>query len=353
MLDYPDDQSFAVIRMDPVAMVRHLDDPEALKAAEALSPQSYLVYLDGHNRLPIWGPKPWYSFDIHLIGPCLRPAHNEQCVTADMCTPIYPNQDHPAGRAPVHTEPPFPFDNCHFWSRTKMKVRVCPRTEGFDWDVTTHLSSKGEQMWRHNEICDEVKQTAAERALQPQPDPVPESCASDLAPTHPGRSLQADGSAETPLVDDDASSLYSDSVSANSCSVMSDIASADGSGYEDTMMEWRRLFADPVASPEFHPLCHLWGDIASNIKQDEIANPIHFLEERDAVVRIIREARARNPAILPMAAPEDADSKATLTLKWLGREKPKPKRFRPLKFIRKVRLHVRTLFRIPYIPVWP
>ena len=44
--DVPCDRSFAVIRMDPVAMVRHLNDPEATRAAKALSPRKYLVYLD-------------------------------------------------------------------------------------------------------------------------------------------------------------------------------------------------------------------------------------------------------------------------------------------------------------------
>ena len=44
--EVPCDRSFAVIRMDPVAMVRHLNDPEATRAAEALSPRKYLVYLD-------------------------------------------------------------------------------------------------------------------------------------------------------------------------------------------------------------------------------------------------------------------------------------------------------------------
>ncbi|RPD56397.1 hypothetical protein L226DRAFT_573935 [Lentinus tigrinus ALCF2SS1-7] len=349
---YPDDESFAVIRMDPVAMVRHLNDPEALKAAEALSPRSYLVYLDGHNRLPIWGPKPWYSFDIHLIGPCLRPAHEEQCVTPDMCTPIYPNCNHPTGRAVIHTEPPFPFDNCYFWSGLKMKIRVCPQEEGFDWDVTTHLPGREEELWRDYEVCDGLAQAAARaRQLHPQPDPVPESCASadPALPTNPS-ALQADpGTAASLYADDDTSSLHSDSSFAYSCSM---IASTDVSSY-DTMTEWRRLFTDPVKTPEFHPLCHLWGNIAADIKQDEIANPMEFLEERDAVVRIIREARARNPAIPPMLAPEDADSKATLTLKWLGREKPKPKRFRPFKLIRKVGLRVRSLFHIPHILVLP
>ncbi|RPD56391.1 hypothetical protein L227DRAFT_614542 [Lentinus tigrinus ALCF2SS1-6] len=295
----PVDHSFVVIRMDPVAMVRHLNDPEALRAAEALSSQSYLVYLYEHKRLGIWGPEPWYPFDIHLIGPCLRPAHREQCITSDMCTPIYPNSDHPSGRAPVHTEPPFPFDNCYFWSGLKMQIRVCPQEEDFDWDVATRLPGRGERLLRRNEMCDGLAQAAAERARQHQPDPDPESCTSDsdLAPIH--SSLQeADGSAVSPYVDDGTSSLYRDGDSAYSCSI---IASTDVSSYADTITEWRRLFADPMKTPEFHPLCHLWVNIATDIKQDEIPNPIHFLEERDAVVRKHNDSYSE----VPIAGPHE------------------------------------------------
>ncbi len=48
----PREDAFAVIRMDPVAMVRHLNDTEALRAAEAMSPRSYLVYVHTVCFLP-------------------------------------------------------------------------------------------------------------------------------------------------------------------------------------------------------------------------------------------------------------------------------------------------------------
>ena len=41
-----------------------------------------------------------------------------------MCTPIFPNTDHPAGRPPVHTEPPFPFTNCCHWFGPGMVLEV-------------------------------------------------------------------------------------------------------------------------------------------------------------------------------------------------------------------------------------
>lgn len=41
----PNAGSYAVIRMNPVAMVQDLNDPEALSAAEALPTRAYVVYL--------------------------------------------------------------------------------------------------------------------------------------------------------------------------------------------------------------------------------------------------------------------------------------------------------------------
>lgn len=42
----PNTPCYAVIRMDPVAMVKKLDDTEALDAARAMTPQSYVVFLN-------------------------------------------------------------------------------------------------------------------------------------------------------------------------------------------------------------------------------------------------------------------------------------------------------------------
>lgn len=42
----PNTDTYAVIRMNPVAMVKDLNDPEALSAAEALQTKAYLIYID-------------------------------------------------------------------------------------------------------------------------------------------------------------------------------------------------------------------------------------------------------------------------------------------------------------------
>ena len=41
----PSPLEYAAIRMDPLAMVQHLDDPLALEAAHSIHPKTYLVHL--------------------------------------------------------------------------------------------------------------------------------------------------------------------------------------------------------------------------------------------------------------------------------------------------------------------
>ena len=44
-LPFPKPREFAVVRMDPVAMVERLRDPVAMEAARAMTPKKYLVFL--------------------------------------------------------------------------------------------------------------------------------------------------------------------------------------------------------------------------------------------------------------------------------------------------------------------
>ncbi len=280
MNQVPEEKSFAAIRMDPVATVRHLNDPAALRAAQAMSPRSYLIYLDcvcvlttdiqleltdvwrQHNPLPIWGSRPWHGFTIYPIGPSLRAANEDECVTLEMCTPLFPNDSHPDGRFPIHTEPPFPFDNCFLWSVADMDIRVCPRAEGFDRDKATCLPVgrlADHTRWIEYERKDQMRQRTAQQARQPHPHAEPSPAAA-------------------PCAQDDATSV-SARHSAYSCSL---IASTDSI---DTTTELTRRFADPEKSPELHPLCHLWYDLAAHLEQDEIPSPVHLFEERDAIVR--------------------------------------------------------------------
>ncbi|TFK87243.1 hypothetical protein K466DRAFT_491187 [Polyporus arcularius HHB13444] len=124
--------TYAVIRMDPRAMVEGLDDPQACEEVESLlAPKKYLVFLDTIIGIP-WPDRPPYEYLISPIAPCLRKEDPEMCFTRDMAMPIYPNTSHPHQREPIHTDPQFPFSNCYHWLDYHMRVHVRARAEMFD-----------------------------------------------------------------------------------------------------------------------------------------------------------------------------------------------------------------------------
>lgn len=165
-----------------------------------------------------------------------------------------------------------------------MKIRVCPRPEGFRWDDATGLpmgAGSEHLRWSNYEREDAGQQFLARQARQPQRDLVPDEVplAPPVGPEHTDPSPQADLSAGSSDMYD--GSVYSDSEYASSCSTISTWVS----GVSDVDPQLVRLFADPEESPELQPLCHLWTDVVANIKQDEIPSPVHLFEERDAIVR--------------------------------------------------------------------
>ena len=57
---------YAAIRMDPVAMVEHLDDPLASAAARAMEARTYLVYIE-EVRSESFN---WLLSGVSLADPC-------------------------------------------------------------------------------------------------------------------------------------------------------------------------------------------------------------------------------------------------------------------------------------------
>ncbi|OSC97335.1 hypothetical protein PYCCODRAFT_1355082, partial [Trametes coccinea BRFM310] len=127
----PSPGAYAVIRLNPLEMVRHLDDAEAIEQAKALTPRFHLVYLSLEMALPFPG-RPWYRFEVSPIATKLRQEDTQKGITPAMCIPIYPNIAHPTGRPPLRPEGVFPFNHCYHWLDNILQVRVLSRPEGFD-----------------------------------------------------------------------------------------------------------------------------------------------------------------------------------------------------------------------------
>ncbi|KAF7289839.1 hypothetical protein MIND_01358300 [Mycena indigotica] len=109
--------TFAVLRIDPVASVAHLDDPEATAAASTLFNQDYVVY----SLRPSGLPNPYTEFRD------ARPAFvmqgtpqdlPDKCIEAGMSIPIAPQtltvDEHPSHREPLMPTPnPLPWPDCY------------------------------------------------------------------------------------------------------------------------------------------------------------------------------------------------------------------------------------------------
>ncbi|OJT03469.1 hypothetical protein TRAPUB_5888 [Trametes pubescens] len=68
----PGYMQYAVIRIDPVAMVKHFNDPCAEADAAKLLTKKYLVYLDSAYDLPVPGSE-WFFFAVNPISTTLPP----------------------------------------------------------------------------------------------------------------------------------------------------------------------------------------------------------------------------------------------------------------------------------------
>lgn len=73
--------------------------------------------------------------------------------------------------------------------------------------------------------------------------------------------------------------------SVDSGSSYADSALSDES--EDSVNALMEIFAGPNQDLGVVPLVDLWLDLAENLKQEVITNPLGFLKERDAIVRYV------------------------------------------------------------------
>ena len=239
-----------------------------------------------------------------LIGPGLRDAIPEEFITPDMCTPIFPNTDHPAGRPPVHTEPPFPFANCCHWFGPDMDLEVrvkiatdeeicepCrpldgeplspnpesmpPRTRrkmGFNGMMTR---MQAYDVWRVVEM--ERMHEAAGRVWFAAELPDVEATLFPSTPSDaPGNSKQistmrrkADKPGESTVSSHDAQSVYSET---------SEYCSSTSLEEDDDS-----LVCDD--NPDCLPTLRVWTNLAAHLAQEDIPDPVAFMNQYHAVTR--------------------------------------------------------------------
>ncbi|TFK88030.1 hypothetical protein K466DRAFT_489729 [Polyporus arcularius HHB13444] len=288
---FPDALQFAVIRIDPLAMVEPLKDPVALEAARSMQCKKYLVFLEAPRDLPMPKSKEC-RYSVKPVATCLRPADVENGVTPDMVMPIHPNTEHLRGRDPIKASPKFPYDNCFFWIENKMSVCVKVNPAGYDGGkaitvgAREHLavsrcwSNDFERMESYLEYAEAGHSASPPSAiLRGLPSPI-------ITPSYyippPGHQFQDDDDD-----DDDETDVHLGNTQYDGDDHLSLTAASDH------LAELKQLFAlnpfgwDRDPKEMFLPLVDLWLDLEEHLSAAEIPSPVDFYEEQAAIALLV------------------------------------------------------------------
>ncbi|KAI0327938.1 hypothetical protein GY45DRAFT_1256110 [Cubamyces sp. BRFM 1775] len=286
----PGSYQYAVIRMDPVAMVEHYNDLVVTAAAQRLQPKKYLVYLDLPMDLPL-PESAWFRFQISPIGTTLRHEEPAQGITSDMVIPIYPNQHHPQGRTPLKPETPFPFHNCYHWIENMATVRIRRKDDLYDDGDAVKLGIRQHlAMGRmFSDDCDRIE-AACEAMYTNDPmwramhtcessDESDEEDRRDARDRSKGalRGPRAESSPDSRLSDGSGDELPRTAHLANHSHKV------DSSVNDLLKMDVFNLSHDD--DDQFLPLVDLWFDLAVHLSEDDIPSPLEFFEEQEAIKR--------------------------------------------------------------------
>ncbi|RDX48679.1 hypothetical protein OH76DRAFT_1483764 [Lentinus brumalis] len=279
-LTFPPPFTYAVIRMDPVTMVKDLglDDPATLAEVEGMSPKKYLVYIEWPGELPMPDSR-WCKYDINPIGTTLRPADERNGITPDMVLPISPNAKHEHGPEPVQPTPSFPFSNCYHWYFNTLRARVRVHKEGYDQSSSIFMSSLAVNR-RFEDAYHRSIALLNKRG---------ETSTSDTPAT---------------------SSLSTSDLDLNSCEMqtiselyrrlavkhglLTSMSPGDGALDSDDDSDSDDLFGwDPDPATALLPLVDAWLEIEQHLSEDEIPSPVDFDAEIREVVAIIKRGLLR------------------------------------------------------------
>ncbi|KAI0645093.1 hypothetical protein C8Q79DRAFT_751798 [Trametes meyenii] len=291
----PGASQYAVMRMDPVAMVEHFGDRKATRQAKTLSPKTYLVYLDNALDLPF--PKSaWFRYEVSPIGTTLRPEEPERGITEDMAIPICPNERCLSGRLPVRTETPFPFGNCYHWVDTQATVRVRRHLDMYDESNAVKVSSLEHIRMEKAfcEDCDRIDDFAEAQEREASVSPSHSRSGRSYSPSSQDSRL-SDRSTEQSDCSDSSGRSGSGDADDSSTDTRSDNERRGGWTLDDIYrLDVFNLSQD--VDDEFFPLVDLWFELGDHLSEDAIPSPTEFDEERKAIARIILDARQRNRA---------------------------------------------------------
>ncbi len=237
-----------------------------------------------------------WKYIAGVVGPGLRPEDPAECLTRDMCVPIFPASAF-GDRAPLqpHTGP-FPFGNCYHWfgGGTALDLRVVNDGQMFPAEkrvsLPAHEQVRLEKLRSGDDLrAYEVWKAREEANADSLATPEEEAMAQEGPPLSPIDEAQDDESI-TPsylthwqsvqeLEDEDESSPTND-------------AAPGGVPFND-LSEGVALIdifgLDEDEGKDLLPVVKIWPDVGAQFKADaDVPDPTEFLKQCDEIVRYRR-----------------------------------------------------------------
>lgn len=247
--------------------------------------------------------KPWYRFRALPIGPHLPPPNEAKGYTSDMCIPIFPNMNHPTGRAPLPSERPFPYGNCYHWIDESVVIRVRARQEGFDETNAIKIPARDEVLMSVAWGEDYKRARAIRASRNPpkanvHPDISHEDCDSRNSHHVPSSAHhcddEGDGGLEVTL--SELRNVHSAELANRSLEHNNNAASISSASFRSVRSEQgpsdsvgdiirMDIFTGPDADLDLVPLVDLWPDIANTLKEEDLPSPLELYKEIEAIQR--------------------------------------------------------------------
>ncbi|KAI0327907.1 hypothetical protein GY45DRAFT_1072748 [Cubamyces sp. BRFM 1775] len=339
---FPLHGTYVVAQIDVDATLTALRDPVANAEGGKLRTTKCILYLRSIRRLPL-PDHITFKYMAYVVGPGLRPTIPEWCLTSDMCTPIYPNTSHPSGtRDAVRPEPSFPFANCYHWHGRDVQVEVRVLNDGQSYAKQDRTSLSAEEHYHMDDHRIEdmrrcvsglkAKTSEASASFSPpaaaarggtggsQPAALPlvlSTTGTEADENVPSRTTSVEplGGSTTHLSSghvceerhgdndqDGQSSVSSGDQWSQSSAPYGEDNSGDAqssSSEEDAAMSLDGLYATDVFGLDFDPhealipIVRVWPNLTAQLKEDEIPDPVEFLNQYDDITRIVQDALTR------------------------------------------------------------